>query len=98
LSGLFDTDFLDPARFRCDKRSKGELMEHYGDGAHDAILNRLLGYLREDWQRATTWLCYLRMSWSRPPIHYGQKRDQDFLRQYWTGRETPDIPRKVENR
>ncbi|KAK0751902.1 hypothetical protein B0T18DRAFT_79517 [Schizothecium vesticola] len=98
LSGVFDTGFLDPARFRCDKRSKEELMEHYGDGAHDAILNRFLGYSREDWQRAITLLCYLRMSWNKPSAHYAQKRKQDFFRQYWAGRETADILRKVENR
>ena len=98
LAQLFDTDFLDPARFRCDKRSKEELMEHYGDEAHDAILNRYLGYSREDWQRAICLLCYLRMYWNRPSTHYGQKRKQDFLRQYWAGCETPDMVKKVENR
>jgi hypothetical protein len=98
LSGLFDADFLDPARFRCDKCSKEELMEHYGDGADDAILNRFLGYSREDWQRSITLLCYLRMFWNRPSIHYGSKRKQDFFRQYWAGCETEDMLRKVENR
>lgn len=49
LLGLFDTDLLDPMRFRCDKRSKEELQHHYGDEAHDAILDRFLGYSREDW-------------------------------------------------
>lgn len=73
-------------------------MEHYGDGGHDAILNRLLGYSREDWQRAITLLCYLRMSWNRPFAHYGQKRKQEFLRQCWAGRETADILRKVDIR
>ncbi len=65
-----------------------------------------LGYSREDWQRSITLLCYrsitllcyLRMFWNRPSIHYGSKRKQDFFRQYWAGRETEDMLRKVENR
>jgi len=88
LLDLFDTDLTDTARFRCDKRSKAELLEHYGDKAHNAILDRFLGYSMEDWQRAITLLCYLRMFWSRPSVHYGQKRKQDFFRQYWAGRQT----------
>lgn len=98
LSELFDADLLDPLRFRCDKRTREELMDHYGDRAHDALLDRFLGYSREDWQRAITLLCYLRMFWNRPSTHYGPKRKQDFLLQYWASRETGELRQKVENR
>ncbi|KAK0716608.1 hypothetical protein B0T21DRAFT_352035 [Apiosordaria backusii] len=78
--------------------AKEELKECYGVRAHDAILNRFLGFSKEDWQRAITLLCYLRMFWNRPSIHYGQKRKQDFFRQYWASRETGEMLQKVENR
>lgn len=34
----------------------------------------------------------------RPSTHYGQKRKQDFIHQYWAGRETIDNLRKDEVR
>ena len=40
MLGLFDADLADPARFRCNKRPKAELMEHYGDKAHDAVTGK----------------------------------------------------------
>lgn len=73
-------------------------MEHYGSGAHDAIINRILGYSKKDWQRALTLPCYLRMFWNRPSIRYGQKRKQDFFRQYWASHERGEMLQKVKTR
>jgi len=63
---------------------------------HTTPFYRYLGYSREDWQRSIALLCYMRMYWNMPSIHYGQKRKQDFFRQYWAGRETAGMLKKVE--
>ncbi|TPX11769.1 uncharacterized protein E0L32_007506 [Thyridium curvatum] len=61
-------------RFRCDTRSKDELEAHCGKKAHDGLLNRYLGFSKEDWQRIIELFTYLRIHWNNPGHHYGQKR------------------------
>lgn len=39
IPGRFGADYLDPVQFRCEKRSKGEVMEHFGDSYKALAVN-----------------------------------------------------------
>lgn len=82
---MFDTvdvDTTNPMRFCCDTRSKDEVEAHYGKKAHDGLLNRYLGFRKEDRQRIIELFAYLRIHWNNPGHHYGQKRKMELLKQY----------------